>query len=153
MTKVWFIRHGESKANAGFATATPSTVSLTDIGWNQAKKVSMAFEQKPTFIVTSNYLRAIQTAQPTIERFPDTPTKTWDIHEFTYLSPEKLGSTSRAERQPLVEIFWAKSDPDYIHGEGAESFSAFMERIKRMIEGLYHPNGVMFSGLITDHLS
>jgi probable phosphoglycerate mutase len=132
MVKIWFIRHGESEANAGFSSSTPSEIPLTDAGWDQAKKVSLAFEQTPTLIVISKYLRAVQTAQPTIERFSRIPIQTWNVHEFTYLSPEKLGNTSREERQPLVESFWTNCDPNYLHGTEAESFSAFMGRIKAM---------------------
>jgi len=129
MTTVWFIRHGESEANAGFASSVPAKIQLTDTGWRQAQKVSLAFEQAPSLIVASKYARAVQTAGPTIERFSDIPTQTWDIHEFTYLSPEKLGNTSREERKPLVENFWSTCDPNYLHGPGAESFSEFIKRI------------------------
>jgi len=132
MTKVWFIRHCESEANAGCSTSIPDAIPLTDVGWRQAKKVSLAFEQTPSLIVTSKYLRAVQTAQPTIERFSNIPTQIWGIHEFTYLSSEKLGNTSREERQPLVKSFWTNCDPDYLHGTGAETFSNFIERVKAM---------------------
>ena len=134
MTKVWLIRHGESEANAGFSSSVPAEIPLTDTGWKQAQMVSMAFEQAPSLIVMSKYARAFQTAQPTINRFPNVPTRTWDVHEFTYLSSEKLGNTSREERKPLVKNFWANCDPDYLHGTGAESFSNFIERIEVMKE-------------------
>jgi broad specificity phosphatase PhoE len=136
VTKVWLIRHAESEANAGLSTTTPSAIPLTDAGWKQAKQISLAFERQPTLIVTSSYLRAIQTAQPTIEHFPNTPSEIWDVHEFTYLSPEKLGNTSKAERRPLVKSFWANSDPYYSDGTGAESFSDFLRRIEIMKEKL-----------------
>jgi probable phosphoglycerate mutase len=132
MIKVWFIRHGESAANAGLSTSNPASIPLTDTGREQAQKVSLAFEQTPSLIVTSRYLRAMQTAQPTIERFPSVPVETWDIHEFTYLSPEKLGNTSREERQPLARSFWVNSDPNYLHGTGAETFSAFIDRVEAL---------------------
>ena len=134
MTKVWFIRHGESEANAGLSTSTPSEVALTDTGWRQAQKVSLAFERSPSLIVVSKYLRARQTAQPTLERFPGTPVETWDVHEFTYLSPEKLGNTSREERTPLAEKFWANCDPNYLDGPDAETFSDFIKRVEIMKE-------------------
>jgi broad specificity phosphatase PhoE len=140
MTKVWLIRHGESAANAGFPSTTPAAIPLTEAGWNQASRISLAFEQAPSLIVTSSYLRAIQTAKPTIERFPITPLETWDVHEFTYLSPEKLGNTSKAERQPLVDSFWANCDPNYCDGTDAESFTDFLRRIKLMKDKLMAVN-------------
>ncbi|MBN1450765.1 MAG: phosphoglycerate mutase family protein [Anaerolineales bacterium] len=148
MVKVWFIRHGESEANAGLSTSTPSAVQLTDTGWEQARKVSLAFVQKPSLIVTSKYSRTMQTAQPTIERFPSTPVETWDIHEFTYLSPKKLGDTSKEDRQPLVKSFWTNCDPNYLHGTDAETFSAFLDRVealKNKIIALEEGSVVIFS--------
>ena len=35
------------------------------------------------------YLRTQQTAQPTIERFPEVPVAVWPIQEFTYLEPSR----------------------------------------------------------------
>jgi len=208
--KVWFIRHGESEANAGLSTTIPAIVPLTETGWQQARQVSRAVEGIPSLIVTSSYLRAIQTAHPTMERFPNAHTETWNIHEFTYLSPKKLGMTSKTERRPRVQAFWESCDPDYLDGEDAESFSSFMNRIKIMrerlvvqtedfavifchgfvikavlwsnlvnsftvtseymrnfymfhssfslhngaiLEGEFHSNNIMFSGLITKHLT
>lgn len=140
MTRVWLIRHGESEANAGLSTTIPSTVGLTEAGWQQARQVSHAFEGAPALIITSSYLRAIQTAQPTMERFPNIQIETWDIQEFTYLSPKKLGKTSKIERQPRVQSFWESCDPTYLDGEDAESFSGFMHRIKIMREKLLARN-------------
>lgn len=136
MTKVWLIRHGESEANAGLSTITPSEIALTDAGWKQARQISLAFEEAPTLIVTSYYLRAIQTAQPTIERFPKVPIETWDVQEFTYLSTEKLGKSSKAERLPFVNAYWKNSEPNYLDGPDAESFCDFLGRIKIMKERL-----------------
>ncbi len=130
MIEVWYIRHGESEANAGLATDNPETIELTKLGKSQAFKVSNAFEKKPDLIVTSKYKRAMQTAQPTLQKFPNTSFEIWDVHEFTYLSPTKLQSTTQLERKPLSLSYWEKSDPSYVHGEGAESFESFINRVR-----------------------
>ena len=134
MIEVWYIRHGESEANAGQATETPESIGLTELGKEQAGKVSIAFEQAPNLIVTSKYKRAVQTAQPTVQRFPAIAIETWPVHEFTYLSPVKLGNTTQQERKPLSQAYWEKCDPTFIHGEGAESFESFISRVKNLQE-------------------
>ncbi len=134
MIEVWYIRHGESEANAGQATETPEAIGLTKLGKEQADKVSIAFEKVPNLIITSKYKRAIQTAQPTAQRFRDIAVETWPVHEFTYLSPAKLGNTTQQERKPLSQAYWEKCDPAFIHGEGAESFERFISRVKNLQE-------------------
>jgi broad specificity phosphatase PhoE len=161
MTEVWYIRHGESEANAGLATETPGKTALTALGHQQARKAATAFSKAPDLIVTSKYTRAIQTAQYTIERFPTVPVETWESHEFTYLSPVLLGSTTMKERWPIAHAYWERLDPDYIHGEGAESFAEFIGRIKTMQDEILRRNGkfiavfghgFMMKGMLWAHL-
>jgi phosphohistidine phosphatase SixA len=45
--------------------------------------VAARWTEVPGLIVTSPYLRARQTAAPTIERFAKVPTEIWPIREFT----------------------------------------------------------------------
>jgi len=134
MTEVWFIRHGQSIANAGFATASSAEVTLTPLGEQQARQAAGAFTQAPDLIITSKYIRAIQTAQFTIERFPGVPVENWDMHEFSYLSPEVMGggSTTIDQRRPFSREYWDRYDPAYIHGPGAESFAQMIGRIETM---------------------
>ena len=141
MIEVWYIRHGESEANAGLATENPPEVALTEIGHDQAYKASFAFERSPTLIVTSKYTRAMQTAQYTINRFPSVPVETWDVHEFTYLSYAVIGKTTMQERWPVVQAYWERNDPGYIHGEGAESFEGFTCRIRKLEEKIVAKDG------------
>lgn len=130
MTEVWFIRHGESESNAGLATTGTAQVKLTELGHEQARKVCAAFSKAPDLIVTSSYTRAMQTAQYTMERFPQVPVKTWETHEFSYLS--RLGTSTIAERRPRARAYWERNDPTYIDGIDAESFEHFIGRIRTM---------------------
>jgi broad specificity phosphatase PhoE len=134
MTEVWFIRHSESAANAGLATANPAEIPLTDRGHEQARKVSEAFDRAPDLIVTSRYRRAIETAHYTMARFPSAPVESWDTHEFNYLS--LMGPSTYAERIPVSRAYWDKFDPTFVHGEGAESFVQFVERVRIMHENI-----------------
>ena len=70
MIRVFLIRHGESESNAGLASAGPGSAPLTADGHQQAEQIARVLADVPALIVTSPYLRARQTAQPTIRRFP-----------------------------------------------------------------------------------
>lgn len=134
MRTVWFIRHGESEANAGLPTTDPVSTSLTKKGFEQAKSIAASFQEPPSLIVTSSYVRTKQTAWPTVKCFPDTPQEEWPVHEFTYLSLTNKQSSTVQQRRPLVQQFWHRNDPFYIAGEGAESFVQFMLRVQAVIE-------------------
>ncbi|HJZ47324.1 MAG TPA: phosphoglycerate mutase family protein [Roseiflexaceae bacterium] len=83
MTEVWFIRHGESESNAGLPTSDTAKIVLTPRGLAQAEAIVKAFTRPPHLIVTSLYLRARQSAQPTIEHFPQARLEEWPVHEYT----------------------------------------------------------------------
>jgi broad specificity phosphatase PhoE len=87
--------------------------------------------------VTSPFLRARQTAEPVLKRFPAARHEEWPVNEFTYLS-RSLGhrSTTIEERKPLVEAYWNHWDEHYIDGEGAESFVGFRNRVLQLIDRL-----------------
>lgn len=128
MKDVWLIRHAESTANAGAATFSPESIPLTEKGMAQARCVADQFDTRPDLIVVSPFLRSQQTAQPLITRYPNVPVEQWPIQEFTYLSPERCRSTTFNDRKPLVAAYWARNDPGYCDGPGAESFSDLLAR-------------------------
>ena len=134
MKKIWLIRHGESIANAGEPTQDHSTIPLSEQGIKQALALALQIPEEPNLIVTSPYLRAQQTAMLTIGRFPHAATGIWDcIHEFVYLAPATCVGTTFAQRRPRVISYWRKLDPDYIDGEGAESYRQLIERIEQTL--------------------
>jgi broad specificity phosphatase PhoE len=47
----------------------------------------------------------------------------------------RVGTTSH-ERRPLIEAYWAKGDPDYVDGAGAESYRAFIGRVRETLTRL-----------------
>lgn len=134
--KVWLIRHGESIANAGAATEDHITIPLSPVGEEQAKRVSLSFQEAPTLIVTSPFLRAQQTAEPTLKRFSNVRHEVWSVEEFTYLAPETCVGTTADERRERVNEYWERLDPDYVDGEGAESFTMLLSRAQTAIDRL-----------------
>ena len=126
---VVFYRHGESAANAGQATTDPASIPLTDVGSRQAEAIARAFIQTPDLVVSSPFLRARQTAEPT-SVITGVPIQIWPIEEFTYLAPQRCQGTTAAQRRSWVEAYWDASNPDAVDGDGAESFIAFTDRVR-----------------------
>ena len=130
MKHVLLIRHTESTANVGCKTSTPQDIELTDTGHKQAFALANDIHQKPDLIVTSPYIRTLQTASPLITRFPDTPHEQWAVQEFTYLSPIRCHNTTTEQRVLLAMEYWNRFDPYYRDGDGAESFADFIGRVQ-----------------------
>lgn len=130
---VFFVRHGESLANAGAATTSPTSVPLTLKGREQAQVVAQYFSEQPELIVHSPYIRTFETATPLIKRFPETKVEIWPIQEFTYLNTKLNSGTTAAERKGSADAYWSKLDPSYIDGYGAESFSQMISRVRECL--------------------
>jgi broad specificity phosphatase PhoE len=111
--RVFLIRHGESESNAGLPSASPGSAPLTPDGHRQARQIARVLADPPALIVTSPYLRARQTAQPTITRFPGAGYQEWPVQEFTYLAQRHGRASTAAERQPYIRAYW---DAVFTHG-------------------------------------
>ncbi len=92
--------------------------------------MAASWTETPDLIVTSPYLRTQQTAAATIERFPNVPVEVWPIQEFTYLQPSRWNGTLSSERMPHIERYWAAADPEFYDGDGAESFTTMLRRVR-----------------------
>ncbi len=128
MPKVCFIRHAESEANVGARTQDPGLIPLTPNGVRQAEELARTIIAAPELIITTRYSRTVDTAAPTVRKFPNVPREIWGFHEFTYLAPSKIMDTTFAERTPLAEAYWRNGDPLYRDGDDAESFADFVAR-------------------------
>jgi probable phosphoglycerate mutase len=129
MKTVHFIRHAESQANAGEATQNDESIELTRIGKLQAIALTNSISEKPDLIICSKYIRTQQTAAPLIHRYPQITIKILPLHEFTYLSPSLCAGTTPNQRKNWVCNYWEQAGPDFIQGDGAESFNQFIQRV------------------------
>lgn len=137
---VYWVRHGESAGNAGLPTSDHTAIPLTDKGREQAAALAAGWQVEPDYIFMSPFTRAVETARPTIERFPQATVRTFtDLQEFTYLSPATCVNTTKDERRPRVDRYWQVCDPCYVDGEGAESFAQLVERCKHFIRMALYP--------------
>ena len=140
MKHVRLIRHGESAANAGEASLDHANIPLTLKGVEQAHLVAHSFTQAPALIIASSFSRAQVTAMATVNAFSTVPLETWDIHEFTYLETARCANTTVLQRRNWVEAYWAKSNPTFTDGAGAESFLDFIFRVQSFLDQLAkHP--------------
>ena len=139
-TTAWLIRHGESAANAGLPVSDFAQIPLTELGQQQAEIFAARFREispePPTRIVHSPYLRARQTAEPLIRRFPEVQIESWPVNEFTYLDPIATAGLSDVQRSPHYARYWERDDPAFREKNGAESFGDFMNRVRSMLRRL-----------------
>jgi broad specificity phosphatase PhoE len=126
---IWLLRHGESASNAGLPTNGHGDVPLTAAGEAQAAAAAERLPAAPDLLIDSPFLRARASADAIARRWPAVRRETWPIQEVTYLSPARCVGTTRHTRQPIVDAFWHRCDPDYVDGPDAESFAAFMARV------------------------
>ncbi|SEG92106.1 Broad specificity phosphatase PhoE [Thermomonospora echinospora] len=134
--RVWLIRHGQSESNAGLPTNGPGASPLTALGRQQAARTAAAFTAPPELIVSSSFVRARQTAEPTVERFPEVPYEEWPVQEFTYLGRLHGAQTTTAQRRPFAEAYWQRADPAYVNGGDGESFTALITRVRAFLDRL-----------------
>ncbi|MEK6222993.1 MAG: phosphoglycerate mutase family protein, partial [Chloroflexota bacterium] len=134
MKTIWFIRHGESQSNAGLKSSSASQTSLTSLGHQQATILPAAITRQPDLIVTSEYIRTLQTAKFVFEKYPDVEHAVWPVHEYTYLNADKYRNTTSQERTAWAEEYWKSADPDYVDGSQAESFNQLLLRAQNMLE-------------------
>ncbi|WP_051468724.1 histidine phosphatase family protein [Actinomadura oligospora] len=134
--RIWLIRHGESESNAGLPTNGPGASPLTPLGRRQAERVAALFPSAPSLIVSSDFVRARETAAPTRARFPGVPYEEWPVEEFTYLGSLHGPNTTNEERRPYAEAYWKRSDPSHVDGGDGESFQDLISRARAMLDTL-----------------
>ncbi len=144
MRETWLIRHAQSTSNAGQPTDSPTATPLSDLGHEQARLLAKSIEQRPDLVVTSPYVRTLQTARPLLDRYPGCAHEEWPVQEFTYLNPDAYKGTTISERRPAVNGYWEALDPRIQNGSGAESFIMFMERVRAFIERVEAYEGFTF---------
>jgi broad specificity phosphatase PhoE len=76
---ILLIRHAESGANAGLATASLDSMPLTEKGTEQAQLLDRYLTDTTALKVVSPFLRAGQTAAPLIERFSSAEVENWEV--------------------------------------------------------------------------
>ncbi|OPH37796.1 histidine phosphatase family protein [Moraxella equi] len=136
MKSLYFIRHGESLANAGGTPLPNADIPLTEKGHIQAKDRLAHWQQlgiRPSRIYHSAMLRTQQTALPFC-RYYDMPTSTLNLlDELNALAFNVIKDLSVDARRLMNANWWQTVGLDDRHGVGADSFGEFMERVDTFI--------------------
>lgn len=127
---IYFIRHGESTANAGGLSVESIKVPLTAKGNRQALLLAEHIAFEPGRVLVSEFKRARETAAPYCARYQKRPDVEPLLNEFETLSFELIEGLYGAQRRPLVEAYWEEAAPEKITGPLAESFVTFSGRVK-----------------------
>jgi probable phosphoglycerate mutase len=138
MNNIWLVRHGECGSNIGEKTTHPATSILTETGKLQSECIAACIDAQPDSIIHSPYIRSLQSAQPTINKYPGVTVDEWPVQEFVYLPHEKFQNSTQTDRQTAVDEYWQQCDPQQKNSDEAESFVEFIDRMERMIALLWH---------------
>lgn len=148
MSEVWLVRHGQSIENAGGSGPGLGLAALSPEGERQARALADFLPQAPGLVADTPFRRAQDTARPLLERFPGASHETWPAQEFSYLDPARYQGSTAAERKPAVEAYWARLDPAFRDGPGAETFGDLLARARDVLGRL---RGLSGFGVLVSH--
>lgn len=123
ITKIIFVRHGQSEANVAKTYNDDGLSPLTEKGHEQAKKLAQDTDHVD-IILSSPFLRTRQTAAPLAEKFG------LEIEIRDYLHETKHGRYANALQDEFVAEERKKffDDPDHKFGDSGESFNDLVAR-------------------------
>jgi len=137
MTKMIFVRHGQSEANLAKIFAGHTDIPLTELGRCQAENTARFLKDYPIDVIyASDLLRAMQTAEPTAQ-----------MHGLEIIPNERLreiyaGDWEGVSFSDLLEKYpkefgdvW-RNDCGRAHPENGESVLALSERIYAEVDRL-----------------
>ena len=147
MTKsIYFIRHGESTANAGGITIEHNAIPLSENGLSQAKLIADKLDIKPSMVLVSELIRTQYTAQPFCEKHQIVAQVEPLLNEFSVISYELIAGMSGKERRPLADAYWSEANVNKRMGVEADTFLEFDARVNGLMSKLnsFPSNTVIF---------
>lgn len=142
---LWLVRHGETEVNSGVFSVNPNETRLTAKGIEQAQQGAAKVIARPDLFIISPLLRAQQTGQFYLKKWPQSDVLILPIQEFLYLSPQKLEALSPEERKREINDYWLRADPSYCDSIETESFALFLARVAAFHEELLKHKGYVVS--------
>ncbi len=140
MTKLYFIRHGESTANALNVFAGTSDFPLSETGHAQAKLTAKYLADKGIDVIYSSDLkRAYQTAEPTAKMYGIDVIKSEKLREFCGGKWEMLTYKEVGERFP-EELNVFTNDIGSATFSGGESVADSQIRVKNAVDEICRCN-------------
>ena len=136
MARIYFVRHGESVANAGGLTMAHATIPLSPLGVAQAATLADLLDVQPSKVLVSKYLRARDSAQPFCDKVGHTAEVHPLLHEFSALDATALEGMTGTQRRPLADAYWKNADPGVRMGPQADTFLEFDARVAEFMAEL-----------------
>lgn len=133
MKKITFIRHGESAANAGGISQPNANIPLTERGIQQAQMIADQWQDTPSQVYVSEFIRTKQTAQPLLDKYHLQPITLAGLNEFNTFGYEIVAGMTGAERTPLTLKYWKEADPDARYGESGQTYREFCQQVADFI--------------------
>lgn len=131
---VWLVRHGETSWNAANRMQGHADVPLCDAGREQAAHVARRFErERPGAVVSSDLLRALETARIAAQAVGLTPRVDADLRELNLGAWEGLTFAEVAERWPEDARRFRAREPHF-RVPGGETREEGQERLLRALE-------------------
>jgi len=127
-TTVWLVRHAETE-NPHVFNGAETDIGLSDLGFRQAEMAAEWFTSlKPTIVISSAMRRAVDTAQPIVERCRVRHQVEPELHERRIGS--LAGTSFSLAEGPWVETLrrWQLGEISYTT-PGAESFEEIRDRV------------------------
>lgn len=136
MKSLYFIRHGESLANAGGTPLPNADIPLTQKGHTQARDRLVHWQQlgiHPSHIYHSAMLRTQQTALPFCQHYDMTASTLDFLDELNTLAFDVIKDISVDARCQINQGWWQTMELNDRHGVGADSFGAFIGQVDTFI--------------------
>jgi probable phosphoglycerate mutase len=134
---LYFVRHGESAANAsaGVGTDGPGWDELTERGWEQARGLGRRLEREGLELIVASPMRRAQETAAGIAEVLRLPVETdEELHEIR--QSDAYHDVEEAQRGPHATISWMPHSPPDAAPPGAESFEAIVGRVDRVRDRL-----------------
>ncbi len=141
MTRLIFIRHGQSIANVESRFAGHSNFDLSEVGYRQAELAAAYLKEheKITAVYSSDLLRAWHTALPTARLFGLTPIPDTGLREIYAGKWEGLTFAELQERFPEEYRTW-RQECSRLRCPGGESMSEVYDRARETVQRIAAAN-------------
>ena len=144
---LYFVRHGESEANAGIANQPDHEIILTATGQSQARQLVERLDVQPAAVYTSELLRTQQTASYYCHEHSIEPKVLPLLNEMCCLDYENIKDISIENRRQLAREYWNRADLHEKNGPAADSFVMFLNRVKEFLASYQqYPDHTVFFG-------
>ena len=144
---LYFVRHGESEANAGIANQPNHEIILTATGQSQAQQLVERLDIQPATVYTSELLRTQQTAAYFCRKHGIEHQVLPLLNEMCCLDYENIKDISIENRRQLAKEYWNRADLHEKNGPAADSFVMFVNRVREFLASYQqYPDHTVFFG-------